>query len=298
MSPLVPALAMVLCLAAAAYGLVLVRDVGPAGRLERTGPAVARRRRKGPLLLILDAIAGRVRGPTVEALGPRRMERLQLRIDSAGRPYGMTAETFVGRRSALAIILLFAGLLLFTSNANPLWPILYTAAGWLVPDSWLNGKARRRQARIDRDLPDFLDVLAVSVSAGVGFRPALRRVSDAIGGPVSDEMLTTLHQIELGVQRRDAFEALRERNDSGFVNQFVTSVLQAEELGVPLREAMLDLSREMRRSAHQQARRRAQRAGPRVSLITTTLIVPGAMALILASLFFGIGSDAQDNLGR
>lgn len=298
MNPLVPALALVVCVACAIYGVVLVRDVGPAGRLEPASAATAGGRRKGPLLLILDLVAGRLRGPMVEALGSRRIERLGSRLDSAGRPYDMDAETFASRKAALTAILLLAGLLLFTSSPNPLWPVLYGAAGWIAPDSWLMAKARRRQARIDRDLPDFLDVLAVSVSAGVGFRPALQRVSDAIGGPVSDEMRTTMHQIELGMQRREAFEGLRRRNSSSYVNQFVTSVLQAEELGVPLRDALLDLSRDMRRAAHQDARRRAQRAGPRVSLITSTLIVPGAMALILAALFFGIGSDTSTDVGR
>ena len=299
MTPWAPALALVACLALALRGIVLVRDLGPAARLERAGAmAESERRPGGPLLAALDALARRLEGAVQGLLGPTRLERLNRRLTVAGRPYGMSARQFASRKAALTVVLGGAGVLLMLGSGNPLWPILYVAAGWTAPDTWLAGRARRRQARLDRDLPDFLDVLAVSVSAGVGFRPALRRVAEGIGGPVSEEMLATLHQIELGMSRRDAFEALRERNDSEFLAQFVTSVLQAEELGVPLRDALLDLAREMRKSAHQRARRRAQRAGPRVSLIVTTLIVPAAMLLILSALFAGIGSDIGDTLGR
>jgi tight adherence protein C len=231
-------------------------------------------------------------------LGEQRLARIEHLLDAAGRPLGMGARSFAGRRAALTVVLGAAGALLALSSANPIWLGLYLLAGWLGPDAWLSGRARRRQSHIDRDLPDFLDVLAVSVTAGVGFRPALRRVAEGVGGPVSEEILKSLQQIELGQPRREAFEALRDRNDSEFLAQFVTSLLQAEELGVPLADALQDLAREMRRSAHQRARRRAQRAGPRVSLITTALIVPGAMILILAALFAGIGTDISDTLGR
>jgi tight adherence protein C len=298
-SPVLPALALVACFAVAVRGLAMVRDRGPAGRLEAAAVRAPAERRPGGLLLsLLDLLAVRLERPTANALGEQRLARIDHLLDAAGRPLSMSARSFAARRAALTVVLGAAGALLALSAANPLWLGLYLLAGWLGPDAWLSGRARRRQAQIDRDLPDFLDVLAVSVTAGVGFRPALRRVAEGIGGPVSEEVLKSLHQIDLGQPRREAFEALRDRNDSEFLAQFVTSLLQAEELGVPLADALQDLAREMRRSAHQRARRRAQRAGPRVSLITTALIVPGAMILILAAMFAGIGTDITDTLGR
>ena len=138
-------------------------------------------------------------------------------------------------------------------------------------------------------MPDFLDILAVSVRAGLGYRYALRRVSEALEGPASEEMLTVLRQIELGQDRREAFLALRERNRSESLKSFVGAQLQAEELGVPLAEALNDIAADMRRLAYQNARRQAQRASPRVSLLVTTLIVPGSMILILLSMFFATG---------
>ena len=109
--------------------------------------------------------------------------------------------------------------------------------------------------------------------------------------------MTALRQMELGAPRRDAFLALRERNGSEALSSFVTAQLQAEELGVPFSEALNDIATDMRRIAHQNARRAAQRAAPRVSLIVTTLIVPGAMILILLSIFLGADVEGSGILG-
>ena len=110
-------------------------------------------------------------------------------------------------------------------------------------------------------------------------------------------MLIALRQMELGASRRAAFEALRDRNASEQLQSFVAAQLQAEELGVPLSEALNDIATDMRRAAHQAARRRAARATPRVSLIVTSLILPGTMILIAVAIF--LGSGLQDGgLGR
>ena len=115
----------------------------------------------------------------------------------------------------------------------------------------------------------------MTVRAGLGYRSALQRVAESLGGPAGEEMLIALRQMDLGASRRDAFLALRERNDSESLSTFIGAQLQAEELGVPLSEALNDIALDMRRSAAQNARRRAARAAPRISLIVTTLIVPG-----------------------
>jgi tight adherence protein C len=101
-------------------------------------------------------------------------------------------------------------------------------------------------------------------------------------------MFIVLRQIDLGADRREAFLALRERNESDALKSFVAAQLQAEELGVPLSEALNDIAADMRRMASQNARRQAQRASPRVSLLVTTLIVPGSMILILLSIYFSV----------
>jgi tight adherence protein C len=175
------------------------------------------------------------------------------------------------------------------SGSSPLFALGAALAGWFGPDVWLSREGRLRQERIERMLPDFMDILAVTVRAGLGYRAALLRVSEALGGPVGEEMLMALRQMDLGSNRRDAFLAMSARNDSRSLKSMIAAQLQAEELGVPLSEALNDIAEDMRRAAHQDARRRAARAAPRVSLIVTTLIIPGAMILILMTLFLSSG---------
>lgn len=295
MNPALPAFALVLCLAVAARGLALVRDRGSIARLGERAEVTATERRSivGQLILSLNE---RLAPPMMRLLGRKRLEAVRLRIDSAGRPGGMTVERYAGRKATLFVLMTTTGLLLLvsTGTAIPLFTLgLY---GWIGTDIWLSGTARRRQREIDRSLPDFLDVVAVSVSAGVSFRPALRRVAESLGGPMGEEAIIALRQMELGSSRREAFIAMRERNQSQFIAQFVTALLQAEELGVPLADSLVAISREMRGAAYQRGRREAARAAPRVSLIVSMLIVPGAMILLLTALFVGAEIDLGDLL--
>jgi tight adherence protein C len=286
MNPALPGLALMICLAIAYRGLLLVRDRGPIIRLEQPVEAVGSDEPNllGRLILTLNE---RLAPRMMALLGRQRLETIRRRIDSAGRPGGMTVERYAGRKATLFVLMSGAGfvLLLATGTVVPL--LTLSVYGWIATDISLSGTARRRQQAIDRALPDFLDVVAVSVSAGVSFRPALRRVAESLGGPMGEEAIMALQQMELGASRREAFQALRERNQSQFIAQFVTALLQAEELGVPLADSLVDISKEMRRAAYQRGRREAARAAPRVSLIVSMLIVPAALILILTALLVG-----------
>ena len=269
----------------------MLRDEGPVERLGGRVGGMRERERRSVLARLVNHLAGRLGPRLAPSLRSTRRTALEKRIDYAGSP--VTVQRFVGIKAALAILLgLGVGGLLLLLGASPIFLLLLAGIGWWGPDVWLARASRLRQEAIERSLPDFLDILAVSVRAGLGYRLALRRVAEALEGPVSEEMLTVLRQMELGQDRREAFLALRERNKSESLKSFVAAQLQAEELGVPLAEALNDIADDMRRLAYQNARRQAQRASPRVSLIVTTLIVPGAVILILLSVYFaGTGGE-------
>jgi tight adherence protein C len=295
-SPYVPAAALAICFLAAARGVVLARDVGPL-RARAQGAIRAEREPLGQLVrralhATYDALAPRA----TRLLTPQRRATIRERLDAAGKPSGMTIEGYAGRKATFTLLFASIGLI-YIVDGNLIVGVSLAALGWLLIDIWLSGEARRRQARVDRDLPDFLDILAVTVGAGVGFRAALARVAEALGGPLASEVETTLHQMDLGASRRDALVALRRRNPSEALGQFVTALLQAEELGVPLADALMSLADDMRRAAYQRARRRAARAAPRVSLIVATLVVPGAVIMIVAALLTGTDIDLGALLG-
>ena len=286
----------VLCLMIGLAAVPMLRDQGPVERLGgRIGGVREANERRSVIAKLVAALAGRLGPRLAPSLRASRRATLEHRLDYAGRPGNLTVQSFIGLKGALALLIgaLF-GILALVGGS---WLLAFAAAGmgWFAPDVFLSRAGRLRQESIERTLPDFLDILAVSVRAGLGYRYALRRVAEALEGPVSEEMLTVLRQIDLGQERRDAFLALRERNKSESLKSFVAAQLQAEELGVPLAEALNDIATDMRRLAHQNARRHAQRAGPRVSLIVTTLIVPGSMILILLSVLFATGADGGGN---
>ena len=275
-------------------GVALIRDPGPARRLalaDAGGLAPAEDLpRRGPLTRLVRALTRRW-GPVLAATAHRgRRERIVALLAAAGHPGRVGLERYVERKVASTLLGAFLGLLFVLAGVPLLLPGLLVA-GWLWPDLALIREARERQARIDRELPDFLDVLAVTVGAGVAFRPALARVAEALGGPLGEEFQTAQRQTDFGASARQALEGVRERNESEALDEFVGAVLQAQELGVPLAQTLVDQAADMRRAAYQRARRRAQRAAPRISLIVTTLIVPASILLIAVALF--LGSDIE-----
>jgi tight adherence protein C len=288
-SPLWPALALAACVVIAGTGLALVRSV-PAGSDRLLGLDVEGRKRS-PILPRIRAAIGRRFGRTALVLmSQKRRALIRHRLDAAGRPGGLTTvEAYASVKAASTVLFGLGGLVLGLLLSNPVLVPLFAALGWMQTDFAVAAQARRRQARIERDLPDFLDVLALTVGAGLGFRTALARVSDMMGGPLGQEVRIALQQMGYGAARRSAFEGIRDRNDSESLSQFMTALLQAEELGAPLADTLDDIAEDMRKSFAQRARREAARAVPRVSLITTMIIVPAVVVLLLAAMYIGSG---------
>ncbi len=183
------------------------------------------------------------------------------------------------------------GALLMLSKGSYLTALLLLAFGAFWTEVGIWSAVRIRKDQIERTLPDFLDVLAVVVSAGLGFRQALERVAEKYEGPWSDELRITLRQMDMGVSRRQAFDELRRRNDSEQVAQFVTALQQGEELGAPIVETLIQIANDMRRTDAQNARRKAAKAVPKATMVITTLMVPATMILLGAGLFLGTGTD-------
>jgi tight adherence protein C len=292
-TPITAGLLAAVCVTGGLLSVPLLLDRGPVDRLAaRAGVDTSGERRPWWRRLI-DRLAARIGPRLAPGIRLSRREAIARRLDLAGRPWSLSVQGFIGTKGALALIAAaFFGFLAIIGGSW-LIALLAIVAGWFGPDILLSRAGRLRQERIERDLPDFLDILAVTVRAGLGYRSALQRVAESLGGPAGEEILTALRQMDLGATRRDAFLALRARNDSDSLSTFVGAQLQAEELGVPLSEALNDIALDMRRAAAQDARRRAARAAPRISLIVTTLIVPGSIILILASMI--LGTDILDS---
>jgi tight adherence protein C len=221
---------------------------------------------------------------------------IRRRLDAAGRPGGMTLESYA--RITAGYVILFGSLAFVLLAQGRRLLALICLLGALQNELILYSRAAKRRDEIERTLPDFLDVLAVTVSAGLSFRHSLARVAESMPGVLADEFRIVFRQMELGTPRREAFQDLRRRNRSPMLGQFVTALLQAEELGAPLAGALTDIARDMRREAAQWARRKAQRITPRVTLVTTTMALPAVVLVIAGSLVISSGTDFGAVLNR
>ncbi|MCD9142668.1 DUF5936 domain-containing protein [Streptomyces albireticuli] len=245
----------------------------------------------------VDRLGMRYAPLVLRMMGEKRVAKVRGRIDRAGNPGGLTVDRYAARRAVYGA-LGFGGALVMLLDGEVLLALLLGAFGlfWIEVGIW--AAVRERKDAIDRTLPDFLDVLAVVVSAGLSFRQALDRVSEKYEGPWADELRITLRQMDMGVSRRQAFEELRRRNDSEQVAQFVTALQQGEELGAPIVDTLIALADDMRRTDAQQARRRAARAVPKATVVITTFMVPGTMILLVAGFFLGSGTDFGSLMGK
>lgn len=238
----------------------------------------------------VDRLGMRYAPLVLRLMGDKRVAQVRRRIDLAGNPGGLTVDRYAARRAVYGL-LGFGGALVMLMKSQYVLAVLLVAFGvfWIEVGIW--AAVRERRDAIERTLPDFLDVLAVVVSAGLSFRQALDRVAEKYEGPWADELRITLRQLDMGVSRRKAFEELRRRNDSEQVAQFVTALQQGEELGAPIVETLIAIANDMRRTDAQNARRRAARAVPKATMVITTFMVPGTMILLVAGFFIGSGTD-------
>ncbi len=284
----VPALVVVGCLVLFVAGLRALR-ADPVDGLEVDDLVLLRETQRreaaglGPLSRLARPLVPLLR----RLVGPSLLARLRRTIELAGRPEGVDEDTVLLR---MATWLVLVGPLSVLLALRGTWWGLPVGAVVIVvlPLAGIARQRRLRQERIDLDLPDFLDVLAVTVTAGVGFRSALATVSERFGGPLAEEVTLTLNQIRNGASLRDGFQRLRQRNDSEPLSSFVTAYLQSEELGAPLAQTLNRIAQDMRRDSAQRQRQKAARVAPRVTLVTSMVLVPGALAILVVGFVLGI----------
>ena len=238
---------------------------------------------------ITEAIGRRFSRTVLESLSERQRASIAERIESSGRVDGLTVERYIRRKIGEVSLYGALALALLAANEPVLALLMFGFVG--LTDLSMYVKSQERADEVQSQLPDFLDVLAVTVSAGMSFRAAVGRVVDSMPGVLSDEFTIALRQMELGISRREAFEALRRRNRNESLSKFVTAIQQAEELGAPLSDTLVNISQDMRRADAQYMRRKAQRLNPKVTVVTATTLLPGLLILIVGSMMLGSDVD-------
>jgi tight adherence protein C len=162
--------------------------------------------------------------------------------------------------------------------------------GALLPTVWLNRKIEERRGAILKDLPDTLDLLAISVEAGVGFEAALAIVCEHFDSPLADEFSRTLKEMELGLPRREALQNLKKRTEVPELSNFVLALTQADALGMPIGRVLKTQATEMRMKRRQWAREKAAKLPVKILFPLILFIFPTIFVIVLG--------PAADQIGR
>jgi tight adherence protein C len=162
--------------------------------------------------------------------------------------------------------------------------ILGTALGYGIPARSVARLARRRRARVVHELPDMIDLVVICTESGMALEPSIRLAAQRLPGPLSEELATTVRELDLGTPRRAAYAALASRMGVGELTGLVGALLQAEELGSPIADVLRRQAALLRSARAQQVREHAARAAPRVQLVIAMVMVPAALLVVLGLL--------------
>ena len=215
-----------------------------------------------------------------------REEELQKRVMEAGRPGNLTAREWMVLKVLLAFGLGFVFWWLVHQTGRPQWQSWVSALpgfmlGWMGVEMILSGRSRRRRDEVQRSLPDMLDLLTVSVEAGLGFEGALMKIVEKSDGLLADEFLTVLRETKMGKSRRDALKDMAERLNVDTLSNFIGSVIMAEQLGVSIGNVLRIQSNEMRQKKRQKAEEKAMKAPIKMLIPLVLFIFPAIFVILL-----------------
>ncbi|MDP9394909.1 MAG: type II secretion system F family protein [Actinomycetota bacterium] len=210
--------------------------------------------------------------------------RLQRQLDLAGNPEGWTLERVLGAKGVGLLIGALAGLAVLSNRGGVLLlvgPVLLAVFGFFLPDILVYNRGLKRQDELGRSLAEGLDLLTISVEAGLGFDAALAQVARNTAGPIAGEFFRVLQEMQIGKSRTESFAALAERTSVDELRTFVSALVQADRLGVPIAAVLREQSREMRLKRRQKAEETAQKVPVKILFPLMICVLPALFIVIL-----------------
>lgn len=208
--------------------------------------------------------------------------KVQHRLDIAGNPTGWYVEKVFVVKGMLMFGLAVFGLALgrFTL-VGLLMTVGFGVVGFFLPDVLLYNTGTKRQLKIQQALPDTIDLLAVSMKAGLGFDGAVGKVAQAIDSPLAAEFGRYLQELRLGASRPEALQALSERSTVTDLHHIVSSLAQADQLGIPVAKVLEQQAKEMRVKRRQRAEEKAQKVTIKILFPTIFCIFPALFVAVI-----------------
>jgi tight adherence protein C len=237
----------------------------------------------------LRPLAARLSGTVSRVTSTSFTERTEKRLALAGNPGELRVADWIGIKSVVAIIgaivffLLFAvvGVLGFPFLIGLLLSGVGALFGYTLPEFWLGGRVKKRQHAILMMIPDALDLLTISVRAGLGFDSALAKVVEKLPGPLSDEFRRALAEVRVGKQRREALRDIVSRTEVPPLTNFIGAIIQAEQLGVSISKVLQVQSEQLRIERRQRAEEQAAKAPIKMLFPLVGCIFPSLFIVIL-----------------
>ncbi len=232
-----------------------------------------------PLAIRLSGIGQRL-------TSPKKQSRTAERLAQAGNPASLRTTDFLGMKMVVALglgggVLLVFGLVLGDFAFGMIAAVCLGAIGFFLPDFWLSRRIKKRRKKILLAIPDTLDLLTISVRAGLGFDAALGKVVEKTKTPLADEFQRALAEIRVGKARKDALRDVVARTGIPALTSFIGAIIQAEQLGVSISKVLQVQSEQLRIERRQRAEESAAKAPIKMLLPLVGCIFPSMFIVIL-----------------
>jgi tight adherence protein C len=215
----------------------------------------------------------------------KHQQALMYKLIAAGRPGDLQPSDFMAVRYGATLLFFVLGLLVGLLIKTPLLIAIAAAfgagLGYYLPLLWLNQKIDGRRGQIRRALPDALDLLTISVEAGLGFDVAMQRVTEKFRNALTDEFTNVLNEVRLGRPRMEALDEMGRRSGVEELHNFVQAVIQSEVMGVGIAKILRMQSDELRRRRRQKAQEKAAQASLKMMLPMVGCIFPTIWIILL-----------------
>jgi tight adherence protein C len=248
----------------------------------------------------IKPLAGRLSGSVARITSSNFSERTEKRLALAGNPGDMRTADWLGIKAIVAVVtaailfVLFAFILGSGIFQGLIFGLLGLGIGYILPEFWLSGRVKRRQKAILIQIPDALDLLTISVRAGLGFDAALGKVVEKMKGPLIDEFRRALAEVRVGKIRREALRDIIPRTEVVPLTNFVGAIIQAEQLGVSISKVLQVQSEQLRIERRQRAEEMAAKAPIKMLFPLVGCIFPALFIVILGpALILIIGNIGQ-----
>jgi tight adherence protein C len=232
---------------------------------------------------VLEPAAARLARLSLRLSPGTNVDAVRKRLAAAG-VRGLTPERFLALKGAATLGGLVLGFLLGSPKGAAAafgFALAFAFLGFVVPGFLLSSRARKRRDAVQAELPDALDLLAVSVEAGLGFDAALSRLIEHLRGALIEEFALTLGEMRIGRTRHDALRSLAERIDAPELAAFVRAIVQADQLGMSLSKILRVQGEDARRRRQAAAEERAMKAPVKMLFPTVFFIFPSMFLVIL-----------------